>query len=55
MAQYVTCEYCGSNLDFGEICDCRKNVNSETQNSAVEVKMLSRNKNNILNSRKEAV
>ena len=24
MAQYVTCEYCGSNLDFGEQCDCRK-------------------------------
>ena len=24
MAQYVTCEYCGSNLDPGEKCDCRK-------------------------------
>jgi hypothetical protein len=22
MAQYKTCEYCGSNLDHGEKCDC---------------------------------
>lgn len=24
MAQYVTCEYCGCNPDFGEQCDCKK-------------------------------
>lgn len=22
--QYWTCPYCGSNLDFGEKCDCNK-------------------------------
>ena len=22
--RYKICEYCGSNLDFGETCDCRK-------------------------------
>ena len=21
---YVTCENCGSNLDYGESCDCKK-------------------------------
>ena len=24
MPQYITCEYCGSNLDYGETCDCKK-------------------------------
>lgn len=24
MAQYVSCEFCGANLDFGEKCDCIK-------------------------------
>lgn len=23
MAKYETCEFCGSNLDFGEHCDCQ--------------------------------
>lgn len=24
MAQFVVCELCGANLDFGEKCDCQK-------------------------------
>lgn len=24
MAKYVSCEFCGANLDFGERCDCLK-------------------------------
>ena len=25
MAYYRTCQYCGCNIDPGEICDCRTN------------------------------
>lgn len=24
MAKFISCEFCGANLDFGEACDCRK-------------------------------
>lgn len=28
MPQFETCEYCGANLDCGEICDCTKEKNA---------------------------
>ena len=31
MAQYVSCEFCGANLDFGEKCDCIKKEGAPPQ------------------------
>lgn len=30
MSKYVTCPYCNSNLDPGEICDCQRQRQLET-------------------------
>lgn len=29
MAQYITCPDCGANLDPGEKCDCKEEVNKD--------------------------
>lgn len=29
--KYNVCDHCGSNLDFGEVCDCRKNEDNKTE------------------------
>lgn len=31
MAQFVVCQYCGSNLDFGERCECQKEKGAPPQ------------------------
>ena len=51
MAQYVTCEYCKSNLDPGERCDCQKDIKHENQNIVIGNTVTCSSK---LNSRKEA-
>ena len=43
---YWTCPYCGSNLDPGESCDCRKEVNkSDDHDSPSEQKESSKSIN----------
>jgi len=43
---YHTCEYCGANLDPGEICDCIKKENSY-KNKTIKIISTGYNKNNI--------
>ena len=53
MAQYVTCEYCKSNLDPGEKCDCREDMKQEAKNIVMSIAVHTYNSE--LKSRKEAV
>lgn len=32
MSMYYTCEYCSSNLDHGERCDCQQGLESSPSN-----------------------
>lgn len=34
MALFQTCPYCGSNIDFGETCDCTKGNEANTDHEA---------------------
>ena len=52
MAQYVTCEYCKSNLDPGEKCDCQENMKQANQNIVIGNTVHTCSSK--LNSRKEA-
>ena len=55
MAQYVTCEYCGSNLDPGEKCDCREDMKQEQETKNIVMSIAVHTYNSELKSRKEAV
>ena len=49
MAQYVVCDKCGANLDFGEKCDCEIKNEDALTNQRHPQKIL---KNSINHSRK---
>ena len=55
MAQYVTCEYCKSNLDPGEKCDCREDMKQEQETKNIVMSIAVHTYNSELKSRKEAV
>ena len=41
MSMYRTCQYCGANLDAGEVCDCQEKVASSGANTESDKEKIS--------------